>query len=634
VIIFDLLRKNMSVELLLQPNTHRARPRLYRDLLGRYLLPLWPRVLWMSFFLLAGIAFQLASPQVIRYFLDTAQSGVPAGEGQPGLWAAAAIYILFALGQQGMVLAAAYASQVVSWSATNRLRVDLARHCLRLDMTFHKRHTPGEMIERIEGDVWLLANFFSSFIVQVVGNFLLVAGILALLFREDGRIGIAMTFYTLVVFFALNRIQRLAVPRWAASRQAAGDLSGYLEERIAGTEDLRAVGAEEYALHRLLGLMRAYLEKSRSAWVIGSMAYNLTNLLYVIGYAAGLALGAFLYTRGESTLGAAYLVVHYVGMLSGPLQKIREQADDYQQAAAGLGRIQSLLDLRPNVAVAPPADFANGESERNGGQRSTANASGTHSLTGPLSVAFEEVSFHYEEDENVLEDVTFHIQPGQTLGILGRTGSGKSTLTRLLFHLYDPTRGRILLGSQDTGTQVDLRDLSLEDLRQRVGLVTQDVQLFQATVRDNLTFFDPSIPDERLESILRELSLWKWVSTLPDGLQTQLGAGGQGLSAGEAQLLAFARVFLKDPGLVVLDEASSRLDPATEMRMERAIDRLFTRRTGIIIAHRLRTVQRADLILILEGGRVIESGARLTLAADPGSHFAGLLRTGLEEVLA
>jgi ATP-binding cassette, subfamily B, bacterial len=244
------------------------------------------------------------------------------------------------------------------------------------------------------------------------------------------------------------------------------------------------------------------------------------------------------------------------------------------------------------------------------------------------------VSFHYEEDENVLEDVTFHIQPGQTLGILGRTGSGKSTLTRLLFHLYDPNRGRILLGSQDTGTQVDLRDLSLEDLRQRVGLVTQDVQLFQANVRHNLTFFDPSIPDERLESILRELSLWKWVSTLPDGLQTQLGAGGQGLSAGEAQLLAFARVFLKDPGLVVLDEASSRLDPATEMRMERAIDRLFTRRTGIIIAHRLRTVQRADLILILEGGRVIESGARLTLAADPGSHFAGLLRTGLEEVLA
>jgi ATP-binding cassette subfamily B protein len=259
---------------------------------------------------------------------------------------------------------------------------------------------------------------------------------------------------------------------------------------------------------------------------------------------------------------------------------------------------------------------------------------GFQPLDGPLSVTFEGVSFCYEDGENALQDVTFELRAGQTLGILGRTGSGKTTLTRLLFNLYNPTHGRILLGRPSGETRVDLRDLALVELRRRVSLVTQDVQLFQATVRENLTFFDASIPDERLEAILRELSLWDWVSSLPDGLQTTLGTGGQGLSAGEAQLLAFARVFLKDPGLVVLDEASSRLDPATEMRMERAIDRLFSGRTGLIVAHRLRTVQRADLILILEGGRVIEFGPRAALAADPGSHFAGLLRTGLEEALA
>jgi ATP-binding cassette subfamily B protein len=588
----------------------------------------------MAALLLAGIALQLASPQIIRYFIDTAQSGgALAGESLRALWAAAGVYILFALGQQGMLLAAGYASQLVSWSATNRLRVDLALHCLRLDMAFHKRHTPGEMIERIEGDVGLLANFFSSFMIQVFGNLLLVAGILALLFREDTRVGAGMSAYALLVFLALSRIQRIAVPRWAASRQAATEMTGYLEERIAGVEDIRAVGAEEYALQRWLGLLRAFLEKALSAWVIGALAYNLTNLLYVMGYAAGLSLGAYLFARGEATLGAAYLIVHYVGMLSEPLQKIREQTDDFQQAAASLGRIQALLALRPNVVDTGLKPIQSG---RTSGDRAINGASGeqpramqpslNHLPPGPLSVAFEDVSFHYEDNENVLDEVSFTLEPGKTLGILGRTGSGKSTLTRLVFRLYDPSSGRIRLGG--------LRHIPLGELRSRVGLVTQDVQLFQASVRDNLTFFDPSIPDERLQAILKELSLWDWVNSLPDGLNTTLGTGGQGLSAGEAQLLAFARVFLKDPGLVVLDEASSRLDPATETRMERAIDRLFAGRTGLIIAHRLRTVQRADYILILEGGRTLEFGRRAALAADPGSHFAGLLRAGLEEALA
>ncbi|HEX2989668.1 MAG TPA: ABC transporter ATP-binding protein, partial [Anaerolineales bacterium] len=203
----------------------------------------------------------------------------------------------------------------------------------------------------------------------------------------------------------------------------------------------------------------------------------------------------------------------------------------------------------------------------------------------------------------------------------------KSTLTRLLFRLYDPDSGSIQLAD------ADLRELRLDDLRQRVAMVTQDVQLFQATVRDNLTFFNRTIPNDQLEHALRQLRLWEWAQSLPNGLDTPL-AGGQSLSAGESQLLAFARVFLKDPGLVILDEASSRLDPATETLMERAVDRLFTERTGVVIAHRLKTVQRADDILILEKGRVVEYGPRLMLADDSTSRFHHLLQTGLEEALA
>ena len=237
-------------------------------------------------------------------------------------------------------------------------------------------------------------------------------------------------------------------------------------------------------------------------------------------------------------------------------------------------------------------------------------------------VEFDRVSFAYDEAAAVLHDLSFHLAPGATLGLLGRTGSGKTTITRLLSRLYDPQSGDITLGGQN------IRQATLAQLHAQVGVVTQDVQVFQASIRDNLTFFDPDIPDQRLLKVLDDLELGAWMSRQPDGLDSILAGGGGGLSAGEAQLLAFARVFLKDPGLVLLDEASSRLDPATERLIGHAFEALLNgdrKRTAIIVAHR---------IMILGHGRIVEEGARADLAADPNSRFAGLLRTGLEEVLA
>jgi ATP-binding cassette, subfamily B, bacterial len=580
--------------------------RAYRSLLARYLRPQTSRVLGMAALLLAGTALQLINPQVIRYFLDTAQSGGSLNS----LYLAAATFIGFAILQQGLSLAANYTSQRVGWSATNRLRADLALHCLRLDMPFHKQRTPGELIERIDGDVTSLANFFSQFSVRVLGDGLLVLGILLVLYRENPWVGLGLVLYTALTLVLLGVISR-AFPHWTSVRQYSAELYGYLEERISGAEEIRAAGAEAYAMRRLYQLMRVFQEKLRAAWVINSLTHNLTNLVYVIGYAAGLALGVYLYTHGEASLGTAYLIVYYVGMLSDPLQRIREQAQDLQQAAASIQRVQELFALQPRVMD------PTGEPER--------------MPSGALPVAFRAVTFRYEDGQggdNVLHSVSFEIQPGRVLGILGRTGSGKSTLTRLLFRLYDPADGQVCLGG------LNLRQVSINDLRARVGMVTQDVQLFQAPVRENLAFFNPRVSDGQLEEVLRALRLWEWAQGLPKGLDTPLSGGGQGLSAGEAQLLAFTRVFLKDPGLVILDEASSRLDPATETLMERAVDRLFAGRTGVVIAHRLKTVQRADDILILEEGRVVEYGPREALAADPSSRFAGLLRTGLEEVLA
>ena len=325
----------------------------------------------------------------------------------------------------------------------------------------------------------------------------------------------------------------------------------------------------------------------------------------MIGYTVGLALGAYLYSHKLVSIGTAYLIVFYIGMLSTPLESIREQVEDLQEAAAGIARVEELFQAQPGVRESGRAVLPDGE----------------------LEVEFRDVSFSYEQHEPVLQDVSFHLEPGRVLGLLGRTGSGKTTLARLLFRLYDPASGAIRLDGQD------IRDLSLGNLRDRVGMVTQDVQLFQASIRDNLTFFNRRIVDDQIERFLREVRLWRWVESLPEGLDTPLSAGGQGLSAGESQLLAFTRVFLRDPGLVILDEASSRLDLATEGLLERAMDILLRERTAIIIAHRLRTVQRADDILILERGRIVEYGPRALLASDPASHFYSLLRTGLEEVL-
>ena len=575
--------------------------RRYWNLLVTYLKPQWTRVILLTVLLFGSIGLQLVNPQIIRYFIDTTQAG-----GSPGtLFIAAGLFIAIALVQRVVAFYSTYVAENVGWTATNTLRAELALHCLRLDMPFHKKRTPGEMIERIDGDVTALANFFSQFVIKIVGNAILIIGVLLLLFREDWRVGAGLTVYSLLTVVALGLLQNIAVSRWTAQRQVTAETYGFLEERISGTEDIRAAGAEPYVMLRLYQLMRRMLETNRIAGMMSNLTFTSTNTLYVIGYTVGLALGAYLYSQKQVSIGTAYLIVFYIGMLSKPLENIREQVEDLQEATASIDRVEELFHTQREVQ----------ESVR------------TTLPAGKVSVEFRDVSFSYDQQEHVLQDVSFALKPGKVLGLLGRTGSGKTTLARLLFRLYDPASGTICLNG------VDIRDVALGDLRDHVGMVTQDVQLFQASIRDNLTFFSERTGDDQIERFLRELGLWQWVRSQPGGLNTHLAAGGQGLSAGESQLLAFTRVFLKDPGLVILDEASSRLDPVTESLLERAMDRLLQERTGIIIAHRLQTIHRADDIMILEHGRVVEYGSRASLALDPASRFYSLLQTGLEEVL-
>jgi ABC-type multidrug transport system fused ATPase/permease subunit len=606
--------------------------RRYTGLLVRYLKPQRRRVALLAVLLLGSIALQLVSPQIVRFFIDTAQSGGP----QSALIKAALAFLAFALGARAVQVAADYVAVDTGWTATNALRADLARHALDLDMPFHKRHTPGELIERIDGDTAALANFFSQFTIRVIGNALLAAGILVLLFREDWRVGIGLTVYSLLTVLALSSVQKAAVPRWTAERQTRADLFGFIEERIAGREEIQAAGAEAYTLQRLYHLLRMALIRLREALIVSHFTEVIGRFLYVIGYAVGLSLAAYLYLRGESTIGTAYLIVYYVGMLAAPLDGVRQEVQDLQRASASVERANNLLAERSRVrdgtggplpAGALDVEFENVTFRYEDGDTAAGAAGGEPEAVFELQETGYDAEGSAEPIYHALRDVSFRLQAGRVLGLLGRTGSGKSTLARLLFRLYDPAGGTIRLGG------VDVCDLPLSELRSRVGIVTQDVQLFQATLRDNLTLFGRATPDELLIQLQEELGLWSWVRSLPRGLDTELAAGGEGLSAGEAQLLAFSRVFLQDPGLVILDEASSRLDPATEALLERAVERLLRGRTAIIIAHRLHTVLQADDLLILENGQAVEWGARESLAANPDSRYSQLLRTGLEEAL-
>lgn len=611
----------------------------YWDLLVDYLRPQWRMAALLAVLLFSGIALQLVNPQIMRSFIDAAK----AGTGVDTLWRSAVLFIGVALVQQVTTVIATYVSENVGWTATNALRADVAEHCLYLDMSFHNARTPGEMIERIDGDITALSNFFSQFVIQVFGNGLLLLGVLALLYREDWRVGVALNVFAAIALVALWRTRDMAAPHWKAEREASAEMFGFLEERLAGTEDIRSSGAKPYVMRRFYGLMRGLMQKTLRAVLMFNIMINAIELLFAISNAVAFAVSAYLFSLGALTIGTTYIIFYYSNMLMMPINRITRQMQNLQQAGAGILRIRELLDTQPDILEAEHA---------------------RELQTGALAVEFADVTFGYDDAEAkapegerqdgqnqqekaqqppaedasegekdlVLQGISFRLEPGRILGLLGRTGSGKTTMTRLIFRLYDPDQGAIRLGHN--GSAVDLRDVSLVELRQRVGMVTQNIELFHATVRDNLTFFDETIPDERILQVIHDLGLGGWYEALPEGLDTELESGGGGLSAGEQQLLAFTRIFLRDPGLVILDEASSRLDPATEHLIERAVDKLVAGRTAIVIAHRLGTVERADEIMILEKGEIREYGVRATLASDPDSRFYSLLQTGMEDMLA
>lgn len=548
----------------------------YWKLLARYLKPHRRLLVLLAVLVYAGVGVRLLTPWFAAEFLDTVTTRTGSAASTPRLVVLAGGFCLAGIVDQVLSVVATRIGAGVSWQATNDLRTDLAGHCLRLDEAFHHRTGPGVMVERIDGDARQLNNFFSQFSLRLLANLSLVAGILGVALWVDWRLGLVFVAFAAAALWTFGRIRGLAAPRWELARQASADLYGEVEERFGGLPDIRANGATEYAERRFAAALRRMVRRDRQATAVSAVIGGATNLTMVLGGILLLATAVLLHRSGAISIGTVFAMSMYVALINGPLRQILRELDDLQQATASINRVQELLDTSPTVESGPGADLG----------------------TGAAHIRFDDVSFSYPASTSagraVLSNLSFELRPGEILGLAGRTGAGKSTIARLLLRFYDPTVGRI------TFNGVDLRQATLPQLRSRIGVVSQDVQLFHASVRDNLTLFTPGPGDERLVRVLHDVGLGGWYERQPDGLDTVLTQAGRELSAGQAQLLSVARVFVADPGLVILDEPTSRLDPATERLVQQAFDRLFDQRTGVVIAHRLHTLRRADTILDLD----------------------------------
>ena len=548
--------------------------------------------------LLIGTVLPLTGPIIIGHFVDRAIAGATTSE----LVRIGALYLVVAAGAQAATVVRTWVASRQAWTATNRLREELAAHTLSLDVSYHGHHPPGELIERVDGDVHAIAEFLVTFLVDILGSALLLAGTLVVLTVEDIRLGVALSVFVAAAALLLVRVQRHAVPSSTAARAVFAEMFADLEEHLAAAEDLRANGAGQHILRRFHDVSADAFRADKRAEIVGGGLVRLTNLAFTIGTALLLGIGVLLQRADAISVGTLLVVFRYSQIIRQPLERIIDQLKELQKAQAGVARAAELFAERSNLDW-PDATHAQ-----------------PLPASGPLAVELRGITFSYGE-EPVLEHVDLRLDAGCSLGLVGRTGSGKTSITRLVLRLYDPDEGAVLLGG------VHLRDVTVDDLRRRVAMVTQEVQLFRASLRENLTLFGTHpAPDNELRALLAELGLGAWLDAQADGLDTELGPDGSGLSAGEAQLLALGRAFLADPGLVILDEPSSRLDPETEVLVERAVSRLIHGRTAVLVAHRLSSLDAVDDIAVVDRGRIVEHGRRADLVADTNSRFSRLLQ--------
>jgi ATP-binding cassette, subfamily B, multidrug efflux pump len=517
--------------------------------------------------------------------------------------------VLVRLALQGVQ---SYSVQAVGQRLTARIRDDLFRHAMALSLRFHDRTPVGKLLTRLTSDVDALAEVFGSGAIGVLADLVTLVVIAGTMLSIEFRLGALLLVIQIPVVVVILWLQGRYRKANYRVREELSQLNADLQENLQGLDVVQMFRREAVNSARFGVTTNAYRKAVDGTIFYESSISAFIEWVALSAVALVLALGGWMVTDGAIGLGTLTTFILFSQRLFDPLRQLAERFTQIQGGLTAVQRIGELLE--------EPIEISDLAME----QRTAAARRSGRERASEGEVIFENVSFAYRPDDPILTDLSFRIAPGEHVALVGPTGSGKTTVIRLLCRLYEPQQGRILLDG------IDILELPSLTLRQRLGVVLQDTFLFSGNVADNLRL-DAAIPDDELERICRELGLDGLLRRLPDGLATELRERGGNLSSGERQLLAVARVAIRDPSVLVMDEATAFMDPSTEATLQRDLDKLLNARTAIVIAHRLATVEAADRILVLRRGRLIEQGTHRELRQAGGlyAQLADLQERGL-----
>ena len=505
-------------------------------------------------------------------------------------------YVLFAIVGVAVTATCTYFVNVRLFTASENglstLRIEAFRHIHDLSVLTQNTERRGSLVSRVTSDVDTISQFvqFGGLMFMVNVAQLLIATVLMVIYSSP--LAAVVWGCYLPLFFIIRQFQGIVGRAYTAVRERVGDMLAAISEAVVGAATIRAYGVEDRTAERIDVAVEGHRRAAVRAQTRAVLAFTTGQLVSGLTTAVVIVVGTLLAVNGSLTLGELLAFLFLVNLFTTPVQQATEILNEMQNAVAGWRRVIGIIDTTADVADPVEA--------------------GIELPRGPITVGFEDVSFAYPGGDTVLHDVSLRIAPRSRVAIVGETGSGKSTLAKLLTRLMDPTSGEVTIDG------VDLRRVRFGSLRNRVVLVPQEGFLFDASLLENIRFGAPEATEDDVRLTLTELGLDAWLGTLPQGLATDVGQRGESLSAGERQLVALARAYLADPDLLVLDEATSAVDPSTEVRIQRALDSLTRGRTSIAIAHRLSTAQAADEVIVVEGGRIVERGPHTELVGAGG----------------
>ncbi len=583
--------------------------RLMRRLLY-YMRPYWRTVSVSLVFLLATSLLQIAGPLLTKLAIDryldpapkrfsTPIDGLLSADPWTGLAQISLLYFLTVLGALLCDFAESYLMQWTGQKAMFDLRREIMGRLQSLDVAFFDRNPVGRLVTRVTTDVDTLNDLFSSGLVNILGDLLMLAFIVAVMLRlSPGLTGLMLAVMPFVVAVTLV-FRRTVQQSYRRIRTAIARINAYLQEHINGMAVVQLFNREERGREEFEAINRAHMDAYKDAITAYGWFYPIVEFLSMLALAMLLVYGGTRIAHGALSLGILIAFFQYGLRFFRPIQDLSEKYNILQGAMAASERIFKLLDTgasirSPASAERPPA-------------RGAAPAA--------PAVEFDHVSFAYRDEDWVLRDVSFRIAPGETIAVVGHTGAGKTTLISLLLRFYDVRHGAIRIHG------IDVRRLRLEDLRRGFGVVLQDPYLFTGTVASNIRLGSAGISGERIASAAARVNLLDTIRGLPDGFDHPVRERGSGFSTGQKQLISFARALAHDPGILILDEATSSVDTETELKVREALDHLVEGRTSIVIAHRLSTIQRADRILVMHKGQLRESGTHQELLARRGIYW-------------